>query len=177
MKDESEASKMHKIVTEPKELKIEPSETATTIPLNEFLEVRVSPCKGLGCYAVADIPLGKRILAEEPLFLVPKPCQEVNVEAAVKGLSQSDREAFMTLHSPNRPTLSPIMRTFEANSVEVGPNAGIFIKSSRFNHSCIPNAFHSWNEKLGHRTIHALSDIHVEQEVTISYHLRFRTRE
>ena len=57
--------------------------------------------------------------------------------------------------------------SFGCNAIENG--AGIFLKPSRLNHSCLPNAIFDWNDLLGELTIHAQRDIAAGEEVTIPY--------
>jgi len=47
--------------------------------------------------------------------------------------------------------------------------AGIFPICSRINHSCIPNAHHSWNNAIGCEMIETLKDISQGEEITINY--------
>lgn len=46
---------------------------------------------------------------------------------------------------------------------------GIFPTIARFNHSCIPSAEFSWNEKAGKQEIRAIRDIQAQEEITLCY--------
>lgn len=48
-------------------------------------------------------------------------------------------------------------------------SGGLFLKASRINHSCQPNAQHARNDILGHLAVHALRDIETDCEITISH--------
>ena len=54
-------------------------------------------------------------------------------------------------------------------------NHGVFQIASRFNHSCVPNAFFTWNRMLnmngnvGALTIHAILPIAAGEEISVSY--------
>ena len=43
------------------------------------------------------------------------------------------------------------------------------IQASRFNHSCVYNAEEIWNEKDGAREIRTVTDIKIDNEMTINY--------
>ena len=61
-----------------------------------------------------------------------------------------------------------IMRT---NVLPLGSDAregGLFLATSRLNHSCRNSAQHTWNEKIGCITIHAIQDIEEGQESLIT---------
>ena len=53
--------------------------------------------------------------------------------------------------------------------------AGVFLKFSRFNHSCKPNAHHAW--RRGERWIFATHDIEKGKELTTHYVDLFMTSE
>ena len=46
---------------------------------------------------------------------------------------------------------------------------GVFLKMSRFNHSCIANAEYFWNAKENVREIRSISNIASGEEITVSY--------
>ncbi len=50
-----------------------------------------------------------------------------------------------------------------------GTRDGIFMESSRFNHSCVPNAVFVWNTKIGRLTVHAIIDIPAGDEIFLNY--------
>jgi len=43
------------------------------------------------------------------------------------------------------------------------------VNVSRINHSCKPNAKHTWNSKLGEQTVYAVRLIREGEELTLSY--------
>jgi len=137
--------------------------TITEIPL--IYEVRSSPGKGLGVFAITTIPPGTKILIEPPLFQVPVPeivpgkgyrIQEMISDITTKfnSLIQVQQKEFLLLHnfryssedaeaqgekgSINGNTL---MTIFRSNAYNTGTDTiGVFPKIARINHSCIPNA-------------------------------------
>ena len=68
------------------------------------------------------------------------------------------------------------VQIFEANSIEasqIGRPAvtqAIFVKGSRFNHSCIPNAYFTYHaSRPAHMTINAMVPIQKSEEIFINY--------
>ncbi|KAM0798262.1 hypothetical protein BDR22DRAFT_777236, partial [Usnea florida] len=124
-----------------------------------FEEVAI-PGKGLGIRAVIDIPKGTPILAEEAFFSVLDPDAEVPNQ-------YRRRKAFSNLFCTE--ARNPQKR-FEENNFQMdGPERGIFLKASRFNHSCRPNAYFMWNPKRQRLTINALFDIGAGEEISVNY--------
>lgn len=150
------------------------SRKQTTSPSDDgydkLWELRPTPCKGIGMFAKTNISGGTRLLADQCLLHLPGPkTLLIDIERAFDQLSPSQQEAYMKLHCPDRPGRSPIVRIWEANCFRVGEGAGIFLKASRINHSCTPNAHFAWNTTIQRETVHAIVDIPANEEITISY--------
>lgn len=134
-------------------------------------EIKDVPGKGVGLFATRDISVGELIITEKPLFTASS---LASVLAAFNGLDSEEKTRFMELrdtHYPDRP--SPIT-IFKTNSLplETGEGlvaAGIFLISSRINHSCLPNVHHSWNSVLREENIRAISFIRTGQEILMTY--------
>jgi hypothetical protein len=47
--------------------------------------------------------------------------------------------------------------------------AGLFLNASRLNHSCVPNADYSYNNKSSYKSVFANREVDVGEEITISY--------
>lgn len=132
--------------------------------------------KGHGLVAKAKITRGTRIISERPLFKVPiggysKVRVDEVVSQAVTRLTDEQREQFYALHNSFEEDGLNLGRT-RTNALPLGSNAteyGLFLQSSRINHSCIQNAQHTWNENLNEITIHAIRDIAEGEEITIFY--------
>ncbi|KAE9962293.1 hypothetical protein BLS_000565 [Venturia inaequalis] len=58
---------------------------------------------------------------------------------------------------------------FMTNAMECHTGAAIFEIAARFNHSCIPNAFFSWNTTTNEERIYASHAIEAGEEITLSY--------
>ncbi|KAK3373439.1 SET domain-containing protein 5 [Lasiosphaeria ovina] len=129
----------------------------TTTPDKTVKEI---PGKGRGLVARVDIATGTRILCEKPLLTVqPMAPSEVEraVAAKLKLLPKTEQRQFLSLHNhyPGRYPLSGI--------------GGVYATASLINHSCVPNAHHSWNRGTGRETVHAIRDISAGDEITIAY--------
>ena len=143
-------------------------------PLDEgnghMWELRPSPGKGTGMFARKKIARGTRLLADECLMHLPeaKPLL-IDIERAFEQLRPNQQAAYMGLHCPDRHGRSPVVRIWEANCFRMGKGGGIFLKASRINHSCTPNAHFAWNVNIQRETIHAIVDIQANEEIFISY--------
>ena len=125
-----------------------------------------SPVGGLGLKAIKHIPLGTPIISEVELFSI------------VKGLrvhkNQAGLEQFQALSCPFQP--ATLIDRFRANSFAMGKDTrsrrekqGIFLRSSRLNHSCVPNAYFAWNDKTKRLTVHAMVNISEGEEIFVDY--------
>lgn len=133
--------------------------------------------KGKGMFATRRIARGTRLLAEAPIFRVPR--DELNLqklEAAIAQsvglLSQVQRESFFALHNFHGTRHSQALGIARTNALPLGSGAsvgGIFLEASRINHSCRHNAQNTWNDSRGQVTIHVLRDVDDGEEITISY--------
>lgn len=161
---------MSRVTLEDKKL-IERQPAASLLEADHTLwELRLSPGKGAGMFARKDIQKGTRLVADECLLYLPEPKPLLeNIERAFNKLSPAQQEAYLALHCPDRPGRSPVVRIWEANCFRRGEGAGMFLKASRINHSCTPNAHFEWNENIQRETIHATLDIKANKEITISY--------
>ena len=133
-------------------------------------EFRLSPGKGTGMFAQKKIARGTRLLADECLVHLPEPKPLlIDIERAFERLLPNQQAAYMRLHCPDRPGRSPVVRIWEANCFRMGKGGGIFLKASRINHSCTPNAHFAWNVNIQRQTLHAIADIQANEEILISY--------
>ena len=62
-------------------------------------------------------------------------------------------------------TAVQVYQIFDTNTF----HKGVFLKMSRFNHSCVPNADYFWNDKENVIEIRSISNIAEEEEITINY--------
>lgn len=132
--------------------------------------------KGLGFVATSKISKGTRILLEIPLFKTSGFTEDIGsaeiiVLREVKSLTKDQQRAFLALQNVQGRKCTPILGIVITNMLPLGSSnsGGLFLEASRINHSCQPNAQHTWNDDLGHLTVYALRDIKADCEITISY--------
>lgn len=154
------------------------SNTKSSHQQNKLYEIKSIPGKGNGFVAVCRIPRGTRIIAESPIFKMSGSAaslQEIEDEVlnCLETVSIDDRKAFYALHNAHEKESGTVVGITQTNGLPLGsgayPKGGIFLESSRINHSCVGNAQNSWNRNLDQITIHACRDIEQGEEITISY--------
>ena len=141
--------------------------------------VKSSPGKGQGVFAARDLSRGQRVLVDTPFFVVTKPYNYHKVLRAFEGLSFTNRKQYMQLSCPDRlddAQLTDVMRIFEANCFNIGEKAAIFLKATRFNHSCLPNTYYSWSQNRAEIVFHSMVTIPKGEEMTICYGRHFLSR-
>ena len=147
-------------------------------PTGPFI-VKESLGKGQGIFASRNIVRGERILVDKPFLAVTKPYNDEKVLEEFERMPFAKRREFMQLHCPDRSDdihMTDVMSIFEANSFNIGHSAAIFLTATRFNHSCLPNTYYSWNEQRGEIVLHAMIDVAQDEEMTICYGHPFCTR-
>lgn len=133
-------------------------------------------------FADEEIKAGVRILADELLFSVTDSTIDdgigERIRASLEGLPEEQQQQFETLYCPDYPSQSPLVRRYQANCFGLGAgHTGIFLKASRVNNSCCPNAYFAWNPDLHCITLHAMVDIPAAQEITVCYSFSFCRQE
>ncbi|KAL6718168.1 hypothetical protein ACLMJK_004256 [Lecanora helva] len=170
-----------------------PSPSPATPPSAPF-ELKSSPGAGLGLFATAPIPAGTRILTDSALLTLPSP-DSFCILPALSALPRYQQKEFFSLSHPTGDEELSAFLTFLdattpasercglsieqqvaahgivwANSFAMSAGkSGIFAQAARINHSCTPNVSHSWNEKLGDLTVHAVRDIGAGEELVTAY--------
>lgn len=131
--------------------------------------------KGRGLVANKEIAKGTRIIAERPLFKITGEALGEVFERAiftkVAALSESSKQQFSSLCS-SRSAQHPLSSIVRTNALPCGVGsvtAAVYATICLINHSCVHNAHHSWNERIGAETIHAERYIAAGEEITISY--------
>ncbi|KAK3364665.1 hypothetical protein B0T25DRAFT_470953 [Lasiosphaeria hispida] len=158
-------------------VQVKQDKTRTPTHKSRLYCIKAIPGKGQGMVATANITRGTRILSESPIFRVPRDEHNYHtleriIGREVERLSRDRSERFFALHNTHGNNHSPALGTARTNALPLGPDAaegGIFLESSRINHSCRQNAQNTWNANLGKITIHAVRDIKEGEEITISY--------
>ena len=63
-----------------------------------------------------------------------------------------------------------IARIYEAYGIERGDGGYQFCPERKsFNHSCVPNADYCWDPDLQRMTVHAVKDVKLGEEITLTY--------
>lgn len=144
------------------------------------------PGKGKGLVATRKIPMGTRILSEEPIIRLPEAALDrqtllASIRRQVDVLTPDQRRAFLSMHNIHADdTASRYLGIFRKNALPFGDDVrevGIFLDACRINHACDNNAQRSWNENIKRHTIHALRDIEKGTEITIYYLRSLNNRE
>jgi hypothetical protein len=132
---------------------------------------------GKGAFASRDIQRGDLILSEKPIFSipadVPNPCKYIFIEAGVRDLSPVHLDSYLSLQNSHDKCScypSPFVGIFGTNAFTVAnDDSGICLRASMFNHSCSPNARHSFNPNTGEVRIYALGTISRSDEIFVAY--------
>ena len=148
---------------------------------SSFFSIHTSTAiqNGKGAFASRDIRRGDLILSEKRIFDIPtnlpQPRIQMYIEAAVQNLSPADLDGYLSLHNSHSEcscSLGPLLGIFNTNGFAVSDDespGGIFLRASRFNHSCSPNAKFSFNSKTGMVQFYALGTIPCGEEIFITY--------
>ena len=173
-------------------LRIGGDPSPVTSHTHEGFAVQQTVGRGLGCFALADIAPGTRIISEKPLLerslneieeadepveameafvaAALKPSERVEYDAlcmhAAQNLEDGADKTAYGIWSTNAYTLKSEVVSGQAPPEE---RAAIFTIISRFNHSCQPTAHVAWNGRIGRMTVHALTPIRAGEEITVSY--------
>lgn len=153
-----------------------------------MFKVRPSPNKGFGVFTSAPIPSGSIVMLD-PLIL--KYNADEGLEQVYRRFSNltpstqqevwklqmhQDRTRHTVLAAQVKDNLVQQIRLkaiLDCNGVSLGDGApggpaGLFLRGSRINHSCVPNA-EGYFHRSGHLSVRSLRDIGPSEEVTISY--------
>lgn len=159
-------------------------EITKTPDSRHLVEVRESQGKGLGIFAIANIPRGTRVIAEAALLKLDRKSGDArNILQAFNSLPTAEQNLYLELHGfacaafrraaeqemgqswQSMPELQRrVLAIFAANAF-----GDVFFLGSRINHSCIPNINFAYNSVLEKETFHAVRDITAGEELTISY--------
>jgi len=155
------------------------SSSPTNAPSNEanitLWRVDAIPGKGKGLFATQSIAPGTLILSDPPLIttdcITSMETTEKDLARALRALPKESQRQYLSLHN-NYPGKNPLSNIVRSNGYPLGPSSdvgGVFANVSRINHSCRPNAKHTWNSILKKQTVYALRTIPEGEEITLSY--------
>jgi hypothetical protein len=159
-----------------------PAETSrsaleTPKPKSGLWAITDIPGKGKGVIASTNIVPGTFLISESPILtteiISSVESTETDLAAHLRNLPREQQRAFLSLHNNYPGQKSPLSNIVRSNGYPLGAGAdvgGVFENISRVNHSCLPNAVHSWNPIFGEETVYAVRAIKQGEEVTLSYH-------
>ncbi|QDS74011.1 hypothetical protein FKW77_008881 [Venturia effusa] len=160
---------------------LEPSRqlNVTLAQMPTLYTVLPSPGEGLGCFSIALIPSGTRVLVEKPLFAVREPRSNSAVTHAFSQLSSAEQGRYLALYAQSLANQgdAKVVDIFNSNAWQTEGRTSILPNCARFNHSCIPNASFAWNSRLSSATIHAVVDIPPNTQIRLSYETPYQQLE
>jgi len=145
------------------------------IAKEEGFDWEVCDCgdKGVGVFALRNIPKDDKIIVERPIV---GPCEFISYELIryVREYRPEDREAaysikdaIIDLYSPDP---SDLDQKATLNSFDHDDGiSSLHIKLSRVNHDCLGNAAQRYSKNLGVRLLVASRDIRAGEEITFNY--------
>lgn len=150
--------------------------TVTSKSSEPIWRVESIPGKDKGVIATQDIIPGTLIMSDPALITTEcvssMETAEKDIARALRVLPKESQRAYLSLHN-NYPGKNPLQNIIRSNGYPLGhANAeagGIFLNVSRINHSCRPNAKHTWNSDLQRETVYAVRPICEGEEITVSY--------
>ena len=134
---------------------------------------------GLGWFATVDIPANTTIFDEEVTIRLPLDLQKCSLdtgtlEEQVARMPKDQREALLALfgkdlHENVWMNCTPLI-DFTSDPLGLGARKeiGIYLKSARLNHSCIPNAVRA-SDKGNIMSVVSQKNIAAGEEITVSY--------
>lgn len=146
-------------------------------------EIRASPGRGLGVFALRDFEHNEKIMAERPVavyqsfdsmlkaLLSLKP----SVRQAVDELEPKESSgSFLSAVAPSASVAEHVVvekagRNAMSLGDEEGAGTGLFIVMSRVNHCCMGNASHWFMGSHGVKLLVAVNSISAGDEITMSY--------
>jgi hypothetical protein len=149
----------------------------TLYVLDPFV-IAQSPGKGLGAFATRKLSRGDLIHSESPLFSTTSSIgflDPIQLVKAFQSLSPEEKEQYLSLKNAfdqngSGARRDPMFGIYTTNSFSIGDGReAVFIRASRFNHSCSPNARYSFNAAIGKIRIYALRHIDIGEEILVSY--------
>lgn len=155
----------------------------------QLINIKNAGPKGLGVFAIADIPRGIRIIAEPPLLKFDQVDNNIEIWKSFKKLRSSERKKYLELQhlecdrryeltnpaleeNRHKNEIATVLAIYRLNKsiCHTGTTVVSYLPS-RFNHSCLPNTKCAENPNLddGVVTIHAVRDIRAGEELTYPY--------
>ncbi|KAF8809293.1 SET domain-containing protein [Phlegmacium glaucopus] len=153
------------------------------------VEIRASPGKGLGMFSRKEISNGEAFFIEYPTVITPYviglsvglpalyadifgrlsdpvfgEVMDLSYESLISGETKGVHEAIMRINA-----LAIKLPVPGGEFSEIDTHRAIFLRTSRCNHSCGPNARWEWDLKRFALVLIAVRDIKEGEEITIPY--------
>jgi hypothetical protein len=126
--------------------------------------------KGVGVFALIDMPQGTEIFSEEALISIEAiPPSKGQVEEAVGNLSQADSARFYALTSKPPPYTSLPLAIYMNNAFTRTQYTELFVEIAKMNHSCAPNAIFVFHPHTNRGMVRLVRNVKKGQEINISY--------
>ena len=142
------------------------------------------PGKDKGLFATQNIAPGTLILSDPAIVttdcVLSAETMEKDIARTLRHADKDSQRAFLALHNNYKGQKNVLSNIIRSNGYPLGPNSeigGVFINVSRINHSCRPNAKHTWNSILKKQTVYALRNIAEGEELTLAYVMQGDSRE
>lgn len=135
-------------------------------------QVKASPGKGNSVFARRAITPGTVILTDTAVMEITREDLDIraqDVQKAFDGLYANEQATFLSLHESTRPLKTRLLRIYKANCFDYKRKTFVFLKISRFNHSCSPNTEQTTSGSANDTHIVALKPIAKGEEILISY--------
>ncbi|KAK5165096.1 uncharacterized protein LTR77_009193 [Saxophila tyrrhenica] len=177
---------------------VPPPAAASSPSAGKVFEAREVAYGNLGVFAATRIPRGTLILVEEPLLATTSLVAQ-SVWVPYCQLDDSAKAAYDSLFAcaPEHLDLEYISRTCLVEQHLLADELGvrsivakhvrvmsifmnnniqtpfgqfcIYVIASRFNHSCVPNVYQSWNSTTKQLQVHAVRDIEPDEQLYVTY--------
>jgi hypothetical protein len=127
--------------------------------------------------ASRDIVAGELVLSESPTLIDNLTRTNSSIKFQFDKLTPEKQVQLLNLAN-SHPELPQYQGLLETNALPLGftqtgrafaTEAAIFLLGSRFNHHCVPNVMHHWNEAKRKEEFHALVGISAGSELFICY--------
>lgn len=89
-----------------------------------------------------------------------------------ESVSPKEKQRISEQHAARIGSQKSVLSIMMTNAMPWGPSlegSAVFTTACRCNHSCVPNAYFSWNQTIQCETIHAVKSIQAGEEITVAY--------
>ncbi|KDN53418.1 SET domain-containing protein [Tilletiaria anomala UBC 951] len=145
-----------------------PNTASTSASKGQLFEIRDTPGKGKGGFALVEFAPGDLIMSERPFFTYSTGLSRGAIIAAVNRLPTSKRRLYDSFSKSIGLSTEGIALTNSLPMPEQG-KVGMFENICRLNHACQPNAQYFWNDAEQREVCHCIRPIPSGSEILVSY--------